>query len=126
MSKTSSGFSTILQHKCPRCRKGKMFVYPVSYRFSRITKMHDHCPSCNLKFEREPGFFYGAMYISYALTVALWVAIAVAMAVLSLFDPWTYLVAGIVILLISIPFMYRLSRSIWLSIFVKYDPNNTN
>ena len=55
---------SILQQRCPRCRRGKVFRYSV---FRGFPKMHERCPVCDLKFEREPGYFLGAMYISSAI-----------------------------------------------------------
>lgn len=123
MIKKDSKLYPVLHFKCPRCHEGDVFVGGFSYRFSKITEMHTHCPKCNLKFEREPGFFYGAMYVSYALTVALWVAVAVAFFVLSKsIDPWLFMIVGIGLLLILLPGIYRLSRVIWLTMFVAYEP----
>jgi hypothetical protein len=63
------------------------------------------------------------MYVSYALTVALWVAVAVAFFVLSKsIDPWLFMIVGIGLLLILLPGIYRLSRVIWLTMFVAYEP----
>ena len=60
--------SAIINHKCPRCRKGDMYTNSMfSWHYSR---MREHCPVCGLKFEIEPGFFYAAMYVSYVLIVA--------------------------------------------------------
>jgi len=123
MLKKDSKLYPILHLKCPRCHEGDVFKAGFSYRFSKITEMNTHCPNCNLKFEREPGFFYGAMYVSYALTVALWVAVAVAFFVLSeSIDPWLFMIVGIGLLLILLPGIYRLSRVIWLTMFVAYEP----
>ena len=85
-----------------------------------------HAPIASEDFGREPGFYFGAAYVSYALTVALWVALLVA---LLSFDAWgwiefgmfthpgTYLLSGIALLLILLPVIYRLSRSIWIAMF---------
>lgn len=93
--------------------------------------MHKNCTHCGQKFEPEPGFYFGAAYVSYALTVALWVAWYVALITfeaLGLFT-WTFeenalefLVGGVLLLLVLLPVIYRLSRSIWISMFVKYRP----
>ena len=37
--------------------------------FTGFPKMHERCPTCGLKFEREPGYFLGAMYVSYGLAL---------------------------------------------------------
>lgn len=93
--------------------------------------MHKNCTHCGQKFEPEPGFYFGAAYVSYALTVALWVAWYVALITfeaLGLFT-WTFeenalgfLIGGVLLLLVLLPIIYRLSRSIWISMFVKYRP----
>jgi len=122
MLKKGDKLYSVFHFNCPRCHEGKLFKGGFSYSFSKITDMHTHCPNCNLKFEREPGFFYGAMYVSYALTVAIWVALAVVFYVLSdKFNPWLFMFFGIVILLILLPGIYRLSRAVWLAMFVSYE-----
>lgn len=91
-----------------------------------LQKMNDRCPHCNLLFEREPGYFYVAMFVSYGMSVAE----TVIMAVLTYFfthseNPWVYI--GVVftgILLLS-PFNFRYSRIIllyWLTPKLHYDP----
>lgn len=62
--------AAILAAKCPRCHQGNMF--PVSMvSFKKLSVVNSHCPHCNASLEPEPDFYYGAMYISYALSVAL-------------------------------------------------------
>lgn len=93
--------------------------------------MNKFCPVCQEDFEREPGFYFGAAYVSYALTVALWVAVLVA---LSTFSEWgwiefgfythvsTFLTTGIIALLVLLPAIYRLSRILWLHMMTKKWP----
>ncbi len=50
------GFLKVLQCKCPRCRKGNMFVEKNPYKLSRIMKMNENCPVCGQPFELEVGF----------------------------------------------------------------------
>ena len=52
---------SIWNYKCPRCRKGDIYVKPLKY--TDPLDMHDRCDHCNLKFEPEPGYFFGAMFI---------------------------------------------------------------
>jgi uncharacterized protein (DUF983 family) len=52
-----------LRLKCPRCGAGRLFLKPF--------RMYEQCPNCALKFEREQGYFIGAMYINYAATIAI-------------------------------------------------------
>jgi uncharacterized protein (DUF983 family) len=61
-----SALRDILRQRCPRCRLGSIFRYSI---FRGFPRMNERCPVCNLKFDREPGYFLGAMYISYGLGI---------------------------------------------------------
>lgn len=113
--------SSVFRNKCPRCREGDLFLTKNPYNFSDIDKMPDNCPKCGQKYWIEPGFYYGAMYISYALTIALSVAIFVAMIVLWHFDIKWYLGLNFTAMLILFPPIFRLSRSVWAHIYIKPD-----
>lgn len=127
MTQGMGRLKAMLQFRCPRCGEGDLFDGP-AYRPSATARMHDACPKCALDFKREPGFYFGAAYVSYALTVALWVAVLVA---LLSFDAWglitfgffthvgTFLTTGIALLVLLLPLIYRLSRAIWISMFTK-------
>lgn len=118
----------MLRNRCPQCGQSHLFKEPNAYKLRTTAHMHKTCTACGEDFEREPGFYFGAAYVSYALTVALWVAVLVAMMA---FDAWgwmefgmfthpgMYLTTGCTLLLGLMPVIYRLSRSIWLSIFTK-------
>jgi uncharacterized protein (DUF983 family) len=54
----------IVHQLCPRCREGRIFRSSIVRGFPR---MHENCPVCGLKFQREQGYFLGAMYISFGL-----------------------------------------------------------
>jgi hypothetical protein len=90
--------------------------------------MHKVCPKCGEDFVKEPGFYFGAAYVSYALTIAIWVAVVVALLTFDaiglieygfLTHPMTFLSIGISILVILLPIIYRVSRAIWLAFFIK-------
>lgn len=117
-----SKFMAMSKGLCPRCRAGKMFKYPL-WKLSKFSEMNDNCPVCGLKFEVEPGFWYGAMFISYANTIALLVTMGVG--IFYLFnDPSTlfYIVAVTIASILFVPFNFRISRSVFLHLFgfVKY------
>jgi hypothetical protein len=80
--------------------------------------MHDSCTSCGCDFEKEPGFYTGAMYVSYGLSLVevFMVYILSRMAGAGAFDQ-TILVTMVVVLLILITFNFRISRAAWLSLF---------
>ncbi len=88
--------------------------------------MNTHCPVCGSPTEKEPGFYYGTGYVSYALGVAISVTTFIAWYVIigmSVNDNrfFYWLIANAVILVFLQPWLMRLSRSIWISWFVKYD-----
>ena len=116
-----------IQMKCPRCHEGEVFETKNPYNLSKMTAMHKHCPKCGLKYEREMGFFYGAMYVSYMFNRALFVIATVAYYLF--FEErvyWLWYILGYLALtFLLFPLLYRLSRSIWLQAFIKYEPNKT-
>lgn len=113
-----------LKMKCPRCHEGNLFLKSNPYAFGSILTMHTHCSNCGLRYERESGFFFGAMYISYAINIALFVTATVGYYLfLKPIVNWKWYILGYVALTVLLsPVIFRLSRSIWLSIMTKYDP----
>src|SRR4051812_36163976 len=82
-------FSAFVKAKCPRCRRGDMFANAM-YNITG-QNMHEKCPHCGMTFEREPGYFYVAMFVSYAMNVAEMVTLSVATYVLTgSMSPWLY------------------------------------
>lgn len=89
--------------------------------------MPENCPVCGQPMELEIGFYYGTGYVSYALTVAISVATFLAFWLIygiSIDDNslYIYLVVNGIVLVLGLPYIMRLSRTLWLSFFVKYDP----
>ncbi len=127
-------FKSVLNSKCPRCRKGKLFINKNGYqtlKLNAILAMPERCPECNQKIELETGFWYGTSYVSYALTVALAISIFVAWWVLfgfSLNDSSLFYCLGLAITAIFLlqPWIMRLSRVIYIYFFVSYNPNYKN
>jgi uncharacterized protein (DUF983 family) len=126
---------SILRMKCPKCHEGDLFVHKNPYKFGSMAKMHASCPHCGEDFKKEPGFYFGAAYVSYALTVALWVAVLVALITFDSLgwieygffeNPLTFLASGVITLVLLLPVLYRLSRSIWINIFVNYDEDKSS
>ncbi|MDX2360265.1 MAG: DUF983 domain-containing protein [Crocinitomicaceae bacterium] len=107
--------------KCPRCQEGDFFKSN-PYDLKKAGDIYTNCSHCDLKYSKEPGFYFGAMFVSYALAVALFVTIWVSM---SLFAPqvsvWWQI--GIIIgaSIILSPYLYALSKIIWINFFIKYD-----
>lgn len=117
-----------IDNRCPRCRTGKIFTSSNPYDLRNTVKMNSRCPVCGQPTEIEVGFYYGTGYVSYGLTVAFSVTTFVAWWVLIGFSTedkrfFWWLGVNSVLLLLFQPLIMRLSRSLWLSWFVSYDPN---
>ena len=127
--KSTRGYlSSSLGCRCPRCREGKLFKNPVSFSFKKTMEMNKTCPVCGQATEIEVGFYYGTSYVSYALTVAISVAtLAVWYVIIGLSTSdnrfFYWLGFNSVSLLFLQPWLMRVSRSFWISWFVKYDPD---
>lgn len=110
--------------RCPKCRTGKLFsskTYSLGF-----TNMNTSCPACGFQFEIEPGFFWGAMYISYAVTIAIsFVLTLLIYLLLQTSNIWIYIISIVSVLVLLAPFNFRLSRALMLYLFapVKYDPD---
>jgi len=117
-------FYSVFKAKCPVCHEGDVYISKKAYKLSEFDKMHEHCPACNHKFEIENGFFYGAMYVSYAMTVAFSIAIFI---LTYWFWPnaeyYHYIINIVVGIVALVPVTYRGSRLIWMNFFSRYNPN---
>jgi len=119
---------SVLSCRCPRCREGKLFTHGTQFSIKKNLEMPKACPVCGQPTEIEVGFYYGTGYVSYALTVALSVATLVAWWVLIGFglqdNRFLYwLLSNAVLLIVLQPWLMRVSRSIWISWFVSYEPD---
>lgn len=117
-----SKFYSIIKAKCPACHEGEMFNDPNPYHLKTLADMPSHCSVCDQVYEPEPNFYYGAMYVSYAYTVAISVAIYIIVAVFLGLGMWETIIALGVILVGFSPVLFRISRSTWLNIFVHFKP----
>ncbi|MDC6389325.1 DUF983 domain-containing protein [Maribacter sp. PR1] len=112
---------SILFLKCPRCHEGE-FLEANPYKLSNFNKVKERCPKCNLKYSIEPSFYYGSMYVSYGVGVAVAVAVymltlifGVDLSILGLFG----LIVGVLVL--AMPWIAAISKSIWANFFFQYD-----
>jgi len=114
--------------RCPRCRKGPMFVNNNPWNLKKTFKMHEKCPECNQPFELEVGFWYGTAYVSYAMTVLMSVAsfglwwFIIGMSTTDNRFFWWMGINGALLILLQ-PWIMRLSRVVYLYFFVGYDKN---
>lgn len=121
MWKKGSKLYSVWHNKCPRCQEGDFFVKPAGFRFKDNLKTHENCSNCGLKYMIEPSFFYGAMYVSYAITVAMAVAVFV---ICQLFDLSlvSSLISILVVLILANPFVMRVSRLLYINMFIGFKP----
>jgi uncharacterized protein (DUF983 family) len=117
-------FLAMLKFRCVRCHHGKMFTHSILSP-SKFDAMPEHCPKCGLRFERELGFYWGSMYISYGLSVFVVLFIGMGLFYLANDPPtWVYISAVTFAIILLTPVLYRYSRVIMLYLFggVSYDP----
>ncbi|QTE21703.1 DUF983 domain-containing protein [Polaribacter cellanae] len=107
----------MLKCKCPNCKKGKIFSSKKNRLLFQLPKMDANCAECNFKFEKEPGFFFGAMFVSYALIVAEVVACVVLFKFLLDFSYLKVIIITIVTPVLLSTINFRISRSIWIHMF---------
>lgn len=123
MLKKGSTLNSILTGTCPKCHEESMYVEKNPYKLNTLYKMHETCSHCKTQYVIEPSFFYGAMYVSYGLTVAIGVAIFVTTKlILGLSVKVSFISLGIGILLLM-PVTARLARNIYINMFIHFDKN---
>lgn len=121
MIRKGSKLYSILFLKCPRCHEGE-FLENHPYNLSSFNRVRDTCPQCGLKYKIEPSFYYGSMYVSYAVGVAVAVAVYVLTLIFGLHLGVGALFATIVgALVLLMPWIGAVSKSIWANFFFKYD-----
>ena len=108
----------ILNNKCPNCQSGQ--IYHKNERYFKLgsPKMNKKCDQCGYTFEKEPGFFFGAMYVSYALGIAQGMITYFIGRLFfeDVFDMRIVILIGLVLIALS-SFNMRLSRTIWIYLF---------
>ncbi len=111
--------NSVFSKKCPKCRMSKLFVEPMM--LSKPLEMNDRCLVCGQNFLPEPGFYYGAMFISYLISSFFFLFVA---GITIIYFGFTVEGAFALIIFIGL-FLYlwlmRISRSIWIHIMIKYD-----
>src|SRR5690606_9988917 len=120
MLKKGSKLYSILTGTCPKCHSDKMFVNPNPYNIGQNLKMHPTCRKCGFIYKMETSFFFVAMYVSYGVAVFLGMAIfgiayALGAGLLTAFG-WIF-----ALLFALMPVITRVSRTIYINIFVNYD-----
>ncbi len=117
----TSAVRGILRQVCPRCREGAIFRASL---WRGYLSMHEKCPVCGLKYEREPGYFMGAMYISYLGSILPTLAIAL---VLWRWSGWSFnavMLGTFACYLPLVPAVTRWARVLWIYMDRFIDPDS--
>lgn len=121
MIKKGTKLYSILYGACPKCHQESMYINKNPYILRDTLKIHGHCSHCKTKYRIEPSFFYGSMYVSYAVGIAFAVA-AFVISYLFLGSSLKVSFIAIVGTLVAFgPIIMRLSRNIWINLFMSYD-----
>jgi uncharacterized protein (DUF983 family) len=123
MLKKGSTLNSILTGSCPKCHEESMYVVKNPYKLNTLYKMNESCSHCLTQYKIEPSFFYGAMYVSYGLTVGFGVAIFLILNVILGFNVLTTFIGIVSGILILMPITARLARNIYINMFIHFDKN---
>jgi uncharacterized protein (DUF983 family) len=121
---------SILTNRCPRCRRGSLFTSSNPYNFRIMMRMPERCEVCGQPFELQTGFYFGTGYVSYGLSLALlalsfiiWYNTIGMSYATDDYRLYYWLGFSTLLLLVTQPLLQRVSRSIWIYFFVRYDAN---
>lgn len=103
---------------CPRCRTGKLFYQPWS--METAYKMPETCAHCELRYLPEPGFYYGAMFLSYIVSSFLFLGVALTCVFALKWSVGKTFFWLILAALLTHNFFFRFSRSLWIHLMIKY------
>ncbi|QNF35947.1 DUF983 domain-containing protein [Adhaeribacter swui] len=101
-------------------------MFPKGTLYSRrFADMHKNCACCGQDFEPEPGYYYGAMFVSYAISTAIFLAVILGLSFLVKEVTTTMVLVSILVIVVGLlPITFRLSRVLWINIFVRYAGSN--
>ena len=112
---------SIFTGACPKCHQEGMYINKNPFSIGETLKMHDRCSHCQTKYKIEPSFFYGAMYVSYAVGIIFaFIAFTVSFGIFDSGRNIAFL-SIILTLVVCLPIILRLSRNIWINLFMHYD-----
>jgi len=113
---------SIMNLKCPKCHEGRLFETG-SFSFQKPFDMYENCPNCGFNYWPEPGYYYGAMFLSYIISG--WFCIGFILFFHWVLDWSTAASFALLIGFLSIIFVwfFRFSRSLWIGLNYNYDPD---
>jgi len=112
---------SILFDKCPKCCIGNFYKDKNLFHLKTFVDSPDNCHHCGESFEKEVGFYYGAMYVSYGLNVALGIGLFLLTVLVLNFSLFAFLGSYACLILVLFPLIMRKSRLIYINMFVNFD-----
>ena len=112
---------SVATNTCLHCHKGNVVKNKNPYSFNNGLKMKDTCSECGIKYEKDSGFFYGSLYVNYALSPGMFIVLYLSDALWIHMNTALLLTLVMVLILGLYPVTYRLGRLFWLNFFTRYD-----
>jgi uncharacterized protein (DUF983 family) len=123
MLKKGSKLYSILTGTCPKCHQESMYIVKNSYILTKVFDMNEKCSHCDTKYKIEPSFFFGAMFVSYGVSVLIGIIAFLVSHFIFKTNLKTSFVSIVISLIALMPIIMRISRNIWINIFIHYDKN---
>ena len=108
--------TSVTSNKCPNCLKGDFFVSNNPYTLKKINETHRNCSNCGMDFRQEPGFYFGAAFVSYIFQVIILISLYLLLQVVIEINFWYFVSTIAVVLIILSPVLVRVSRLIWINL----------
>jgi len=112
--KKESNLYSFIHAKCPHCHHGDMFVNKNPYALKVMSHMPKSCPVCGRSYFPETGFYWGAMYMSYMLTVFSSIFNVILIGLIFGFEMYPLIIGNTLLLIILYPLFFRYARVMWL------------
>lgn len=110
---------SIIQLKCPKCHEGNLFLGTTKWSYDKTLAMPDKCPECHQDFKIEPGFYSGALWVTYPIVLGL--AFILLLPLIFIPDYYILIFSLMAIVMLALqPIIMRWGRAIWINIFVHY------
>ncbi|WP_394758072.1 DUF983 domain-containing protein [Flavobacterium sp.] len=116
----------ILTGCCPKCQEESMYKVKNSYILTKVFDMHEKCSHCGQKYKIEPSFFFGAMFVSYGVSVGIGIIAFLVSHYQFKTNLKTSFISIIISLIALMPIIMRVSRNIWINIFIHFDKDWKN
>ena len=108
---------------CPKCHEESMYLNANPFNVLKIYAMHETCSHCKQVYKIEPSFFFGAMFVSYGLGVLIGIISFLVSHFVFQANLKTTFISIVVALILSNTLIMRMSRNIWINIFIHFDKN---